>query len=184
MFAASDLVTAAKARFGATNLQQRVAPGASTPLKDLELLKIAQGVIDAFSEAAQNAGLWPLAGVWPAGSVSPLDGTTDVSGQPYANVWPYNMTQRALDYFDGRSYGALEVIPSGKLQMLKAVDAFLLSVAKGAIGLGTSGLDEPSTPRPIASRDRSGRSLTADGAQDRRNLLDTFIGAAWDWWSA
>lgn len=179
-FAASDLVTAATARFGSAVLRQRVAPGGDNTAKDLELTKIAQSVIGAVQAAAQAQDQWPLPGQWPAGSVSPVDGSTDVSGVPYRAVWPYNLIDQAMRLFDFRSYSG-EVIPTEKIKVGQMAELFFLNVSKGLTGLGLGVSTDVSSPAPEAARDRQGRSLLNDGSSNGDRLAADFMtGVGWD----
>lgn len=180
-FSAQRLLEFAYARFGEEALQQRVAAGKEQSAKEMELLKIARSVISRVQGAAEQADSWPLPGDWPMDSVSPIDGETDISGIPFADMWPADLLQRALELFDWRTYQGLEVIPQAKVTMGKAAETYFFNVARGIEALTVGGLGEPTSGAPLASRDRSGAALLNDGSRDRRNVLDTFVGGAWDW---
>lgn len=183
MFSPADLLAAAEARFGQAVLRQRVAPGGTASVKELELAKIARGVIARVQGAAEQADSWPLPGVWPPGSVSPADGTTSIAGQAYADIWPDDLMQRALDLFDYRAYGGLEAVPASKVTMGKAAEQYFFNVARGVEALTVGGSGEPTSAHPTASRDRMGNSLVADTSMPRKNVLDTFIGPGWDFFT-
>jgi len=183
MFAASDLVDIAKERFGESVLRERmrgasgVDQNAIDAAADLELTKIATSVISRVQAACVQVG-WPLPGSWPAGSVD-YDGSTDISGTLYADRWPDNLLQVALDLFQWRTLSGNEGISDAMRQVGKAAEAFFVGVQSGAISLGIGGKTDTATPEPVAARDRCGKSLVA-GVPDRTNVLDTFRGFGWD----
>jgi hypothetical protein len=179
MFSAADLIAAAEARFGAAALRLRVN-GANDAEKDLELAKVAGSVISRVQAAAQVAGSWPLTGTWPAGSVDPADGTTDISGTPYSDIWPPDLLQRALDLFDWRTYSTLEVVPDSKVTLGKQAEQYFLNVARGVDSLGIGAPADRAPSVPLSTRARDGSTLMGDGSADRRNVLDEFRGPGWD----
>jgi hypothetical protein len=180
-FSAEDLLYAAKQRFGEEILRARVAPQGSEGDKETELLKIARSVVARVQGAAEQADSWPLPGRWPVDSVSPIDGTTDISDVPFQYVWPDDLMQRALDLFDWRTYQGLEVIPQSKVSAGKEAEKYFFNVSRGIEALAVGGPGEPSSGRPLVSRDRQGRTLIADGSYDRLNVLDSFRFHGWDW---
>jgi hypothetical protein len=181
VLAASDLLAAAIARFGQSPLEQRVAPGASGAAKEIQLTMIAQSAISAIQGALQASSGWPIQGTWPAGSVSPLDGTTDVGGELYQDVWPADLVEQALQLFDFRTYAGLEIIPAEKLKIGTMAAKYLVDLARGAVGISTGTTTDISVAVPIAARGRDGTNQLADGGADMPRVLDNFDGRGWDW---
>jgi hypothetical protein len=178
-FSASDLVTAAKARFGEATLRARIRGAAGdTVAADFELVRIANGVIARAIDAAVQIG-WPLPGVWPPGSLDD-DGTTDISGVPYSQIWPKNLLQHALDLFNWRTLSGLEGASDNQRKTGAAAEHFFEQVEMGATSIGVGGPTDTATPEPLAARDRCGRTNLLDGSQDKANVLDTFRGFGWD----
>lgn len=180
-FSAQHLLTTAYLRFGPKVLQSRVSPTGSQTDKELELLKIAQSVISRVQGAAEQADSWPLPGAWPEGSVSPIDGHTDIAGEPFTDIWPADLLQRALELFDYRTYAGLEAVPATKSSIGKGAEKYFFDIARGVEALTVGGAGEPTSGTPLSSRDRAGNDLLGDGAQNRKPLLDTFHGGGWDY---
>lgn len=179
MFSSADLVTAAKARFGDAALRERMRGATDSTTQNVELRKIAAGVISRIESAARGSGIgWPLPGSWPEGSVA-ADGTTDVSGELYANLWPGDLLQNALDLFNWRTLSGWESVSDAQRRVGKAAEDFFSEVESGGAGFGLAVIEEPSSPMPLAARNRDGTSNLAE-VPDQENTLDTFAGRAWD----
>lgn len=178
MFSSADLVTAAKARFGDAQLRSRMRGATSDANANVELTKIAAAVIGRVQDAATPQVGWPLPGSWPEGSLDD-DGVTNISGVLYANKWPKTLYQKALDLFNWWTVSGHEATSDNQRRVGKMAEDWFDSVETGGAGLGLAVLSEPSGPVPIAARDRDGLSLLP-GVPDQENVLDTFIGRAWD----
>jgi len=171
-------VTLAKARFGEAILRTRMRGAGGDPdAADLELVKIANGVISRVQDAAASVG-WPLPGVWPAGSVDD-DGTTDLSGVAYKDVWPKNLLQNALDLFNWRTLSGQEGASDNQRKTGQAAEKWFTAVEMGGASIGVGGATDTATPAPISARDRCGKSLVA-GVPDQENVLGAFRGFGWD----
>jgi hypothetical protein len=178
MFGAAELFAAAQKRYDTLVLRQRV-PGASDAAKDLELVKIARGVVRRVEAAAQKSVGWPLPGVWPTGSTDPADNTTDISGAAYADHWPEDLLQHALELFDFRCYAGFEAPPTEKRKLSEAAEKYFQLVQDGAMPLGLAVDTESGGSVPFATRNRDGSSNLPE-VPDMDNVLDTFR-AGWDY---
>jgi hypothetical protein len=181
MLTATQLLAAAKTRFGEPNLRNRIAPGQDNTTKDAELLKIASSVVSDVHAAAQSSVGWPLKGSWSEAFISPIDGTPQAAGVEYKDIWPYGLFQKALDIVDYRSYSAMEVLPAEKVKSGQAAEAWLRAVARGDQGLGIGIESDTTPPEPLSARDRQGNNLLNDGGIANDRVLDLFTGSGWDW---
>jgi hypothetical protein len=176
MFDAAALLELAETRFGAAILLERMRGPSGSDEKALELRKIVRGVIGRIqAAAAPNVG-WPLPGNWPTGSTDEND--QDISGQAYADAWPPDLLQHALDLVNWRSMSGLDATSDNSRKVGLAAEEFFNRVEKGGIGLGLMVSTEPGTPTIFAARSRDGASLIGD--DDRENLLDKISGRSWD----
>lgn len=152
--------------------------GGDNTAADLELYRIAAGVISRVQASASVSVGWPLPGTWPAGSVAD-DGTTDISGDAYSDTWPANLLENAITLFAWRTVKELEQATDNQRRAGDAAEKFFVGVEGGSIGLGLGVSTEPNSPSLLAARNRDGTSNVAS-VPDQDNLLDAFAGDAWD----
>ena len=176
-FSSADLVTAAKTRFGESVLRNRMRGASGTTAQDLELTKIAGGVIGRVRDAAVQVG-WPLPGNWPAGSVD--DDDSDIGGTPYSEIWPKNLLQKALDIFNWRTVSGLDATSESQRKVGLDAERWFDSVEAGGNSLGVGGSADTARPVPVSARNRAGEALTTECGETRENTLDTFRGFGWD----
>jgi hypothetical protein len=178
MFSANDFVDIAKSRFGEDVLRSRMRGArGDSGAADLELTRIAAGVIARVMDACVQVG-WPIPGTWPTGSFDE-DGTK-LDGQFYADVWPRNLLQNALDLFNWRTVSGLDGVSDNQRRVGVAAETYFNKVELGASSIGVGGATDTATPAPVAARSRSGGTNLADGSQDKQNVLEAFSGFGWD----
>lgn len=163
-FSAEDLVDLAKKRYGAAILRTRMrGAGGDATLADAELLAIATSVFSRVKVAASAQNSWPFSAL-------------------YAEAWPENLLQNAMDLFNWRTLSGLDSASENQRLVGKAAEDYFQKVQSGAIPLGVGGDRDTSTPTPVAARGRDGSS-NLTGIPDRENTLDAFRGLGWDYWS-
>ncbi len=178
-YSAQDLVADAKARHGESILRTRMrGAGGDADLQDLELVKIAQGVISSFQAVLLAIGQWPLPGTWPDGSLD-ADGT-DLSGVAYSEVWPFALQERALDIFNFRSFGTYSEIPKDVRDIGLSGEKFLVNVQAGTVPIEVGTATNVSPPETLIARKRDGTS-NFESIPDTSPVLDMFRGGAWDY---
>jgi hypothetical protein len=183
MFSAEALVADAKARFGEQVLWDRmrgafVDGAVDEELADIELLKVAQSVISSFQAVLTAIGSWPLPGDWPADSED-ADGT-DISGESYADIWPFALQERALGIFNLRTYAGYEEVPANIRDVGLAAETFLVQVQTGETSIEIGALTNVAPPVPLSARNRDGTSNIAT-APDQVNTMTAFAGGGWDY---
>jgi len=177
-FSAPNLLAAAKARYGEKKLQERIRGAVGDATKaDTELTRIAQSVISRARAALQKSGRWPIIGTWPDGSKDAAG--TDISGERYAEIWPPNLLENALELFNWRTLTGLEQTSTQQQKVGAAAEKFFSDIDSGDMPLGIGGDFDVVAPAPFAARNRDGSS-NVPGIPNVDNLLDTFAGGGWD----
>jgi hypothetical protein len=172
MFDADALLALAKARYGEAQLRDRMRGAAgNASAADAELLAIAASVVSRVKNAAVQVG-WPLPGRWPADSPN--------AGELFADAWPENLLQNALDLFNWRTLSGLEGASDSQRHVGQSAERFFDAVEKGGSALGVGGPTDTATPAPVAARNRAGDALIP-GPADRSNVLDVFGKNSWGW---
>lgn len=173
LFTAEDLLEAAKERFGEEKLQLRmrgalVAGVIDSTKADDELLEVAEGVYAVVRAAAMPSVGWPFPG-------------EDDDGLLYAEKWPGNVFQMALDLFNYRAWSDYEAISDTEAERGKSAEKFFRELEKGLIGLGIGGDTDVSAAVMLSARDRTGAPVIL-GLQypDTPNLLDNLRAAGWN----
>lgn len=175
------LLNAAKARFGEGFLRGHILNSGNDAARDAELLKIAAGVLNVVQAACQAYIGWPIPGAWPAGSISPVDGSSDVSGQNYADVWPGDLWNHALNLINWRAWEGFEGVPLDVRKIGQGHELYFTQLGQGAISIGIGGAtDGGEAPKIAVSRDRFGKNLLNDGARDQPYVSDSMHGIGWD----
>lgn len=178
MFKAEDFVDIAKDRYGEAVLRERMRGArGDTDKADGQLLTIANGVIARVQDAIVGSVGWPLPGTWPAGSED--DDGTPIAGTAYADIWPKNLLQKALDLFNWRTVSGLDEASENQRRVGKMAEDYFDGVESGANGIGILTTTDLTTAAPIAARNRDGSSNVA-GVPDQENILDIFTGLSWD----
>jgi hypothetical protein len=182
-FDSQGLVAAAKKRYGEAFLREMIRGSrfaadddAADDAADAELLEIARSVLDRAQTALQTEQGWPLPGKWPAGAKDAAGG--DITGQPYADRWPFELFQKSLELFYYRVLAPGETISSNERDLGKAAEKYFDRLEEGA-PLGIGGATDVSAPLVRTVRDRSGRS-NVPGIEDRTALVDDMAGLGWD----
>jgi len=179
MFSPSDFLDRAFTRYGEQVLRDRMRGANGDPdTADRELYRIAKSVFGRVQAACTPSIGWPLPGVWPAGSLED-DGTTSIAGEAYADRWPDNLLQNALDLFNWRTVAGLDAASDNQRQVGKLAEAYFAAVETGSLTVGIGGDTDVSEPLPAVARNRDGSS-NVSGVPDRENTLDIFSGSAWD----
>ena len=180
-FSASDLYTAAVARYRQDVLRNRMrgAAGNSNDA-DKELLRLANATFSQVAAAASTFFGWPLSGLWPAGSVD-QDGSSDISGKKYSEVWPFILFQKALELFNWKTLAGLENVSIAQQKVGASVEAWFSRLSQGGEPLGTGTTFDVGERAPISARDRQGNlNFPNMGGQAQDNVLDVFWGIGWD----
>jgi hypothetical protein len=167
LYGASDLLEAAKSRFDETVLRNRMR-GALSSIDDAdsELLEIAESVVSRVQAAVTASIGWPLPG-------------TSEDGVAFAEAWPADLLQRALDLFNWRTLSGLETVADQQLRIGMAAEKYFDMVQAGSVGLGLGVSVDLSPPSPLAARTRDGSSNIGT-VSDRVNALDSLTGRGWD----
>lgn len=181
-FSAADLLASAKLRYGERTLRSKIR-GAEGPTQDLsddaadlELLKIARGVIGKVEVSLQGAGGWPIPGVWPAGTVDESD--APIGGTAYRELWPYDLKEKALALLWARCAQG-EQMSLEEQRLLSSVEKYFDRLEEGGVALGIGGETDVGAPLVKTVRDRSGHS-NLSGLEDRVTIADTLGGIGWD----
>lgn len=168
-FAASDLVTLAKARYGEAVLRSNMrGAGGDSTLADAELLEISYSVMERVRNVAQVSVGWPL------------PGTNPDTGIPYKEAWPANVLQHSLELFRWRTLSTMENISADQRKIGEAAEKFFDGLEEGVDAWGIGGSSDAAPSQPLMARARDGSAIMG-GITDRRNLLDELQGGGWDW---
>lgn len=180
MFTAAQFVAIAKTRYGEVVLRTRMRGSVTdTTAADTELKRIANGVIGRVQDAVGATIGWPIPGTWPTGSKD--DDSTDIGGTAYADVWPKNLLQMAMDLFNWRTVSGLDQSSDNIRRAGMAAEAYFEKVESGELGIGISTGTGPTSPgEPMSARARDGSSNISGGGDDRDHLLDFWGGRSWD----
>jgi hypothetical protein len=170
-YTSADLLADGKERYDENELRVRIAFGRTLTeaASDAELLEIAQSVYARVRSAAQASVSWPLPG-------------TDDDGNAYADVWPRNVFQHALELFNWRTISGSLSVSEEQRRIGMAAEKFFDDLEKGLIGWGIGGITDLTVSPVLAARNRDGSSnLSSVSDRTRPTMLDAFRGGAWDW---
>ena len=150
----------------------------ATLLADVQLLQIAMSVLSRARAALQKSDRWPIQGTWPSGSTDASG--TDISNQPYTDIWPPNLHENALELFNWRTLSGSDQASSQQQRVGAAAEKYFEAIDSGDMPLGVGSDLDVGPPLSFAARNRDGSS-NVPSVPDKQTAMDSLIGGWWDY---